>query len=42
MAASQQLSLERHRIDVLEKPEAQRVVYVEEGANDRARKGFFK
>ena len=42
MAARQELTLHRHRIDVLEEPEAQGVVYVEEGADDRARKGFFK
>ena len=42
MAARQELTLERHRIDVLEKPETKRVVDVEEGANNRARKSFFK
>ena len=42
MAARQQLTLERHRVDVLEEPETQGVVYLEEGANDRAREGFFE
>jgi hypothetical protein len=42
MAARQEFTLERHRIDVLEKPETQSVVYLEEGADDRTREGFFK
>ena len=33
---------EQAYFDVLEKPETQRVVDIEEGADDRARKGFFK
>ena len=42
MAARQQLTFERHCVDMLEKPETKCVVDVEEGADDRARKGFFK
>ena len=42
IAARQELTLERHRIDVLEESETQRVVDVEEGAYDGVRKGFFK
>jgi len=42
MAASQELTLERHCVDMLEKPETQRVVCIEEGADHRACKGFFK
>ena len=42
MAARQELTLERHCIDVLEESETKRVVDVEEGADHRACQGSFE